>query len=50
VDLDAVWDGEWGRSNDWCISSGGNRRRVRGSFGPIGGQFGASHCNQWGLS
>jgi len=27
---------------DW----GGDRRRGKGSFG---GEFGASHCNQWGL-
>ena len=25
--LDAVWDGEWGRSSDACIRWGGDRRR-----------------------
>jgi len=29
-----------------CIRWGGDRRRGRGSFGS---EFGASHCNQWGL-
>jgi len=28
------------------LDGGGDRRRGRGSFG---GEFGASHCNQWGL-
>jgi len=28
------------------LDRGGNRRRGRGSFE---GEFGASHCNQWGL-
>jgi len=28
------------------LDFGGERRRGRGSFG---GEFGASHCNQWGL-
>jgi len=46
VDPDAVWDGEWGQSNDGCIKWGGDRRSGRGSFG---GEFGAFHCNQLGL-
>jgi len=46
LDLDAVWDGELGQSRDKCIRWGGNRRRGIGSFG---GEFGVSHCNQWGL-
>ena len=33
MDLDAVWDGEWGRSRDGCIIWGGDRRRERGSLG-----------------
>jgi len=33
VDLDAVWDSVWGRSNDGCIRWGGDRQRGRGSFG-----------------
>jgi len=33
LDPDAVWDGEWGRSRDGCITLGGNCRRGRGSFG-----------------
>jgi len=28
------------------LDGGGDRRRGKGSFG---GEFGASHCNQWGL-
>jgi len=28
------------------LDGGGDLRRGRGSFG---GEFGASHCNQWGL-
>jgi len=28
------------------LDGSGDRRRERGSFG---GEFGASHCNQWGL-
>jgi len=28
------------------LDGGGDRRRRRGSFG---GEFGVSHCNQWGL-
>ena len=27
------------------LNRGGDRRRERGNFG---GEFGASHCNQWG--
>jgi len=34
----SVWDGEWGRSRDGCISWGGNRRRGRGSLGMILGR------------
>ena len=44
MDPDAVWNGEWGRSNDGCIRWGGDRRRGRSSFGS---QFGASRYNQW---
>jgi len=33
LDPDAVWDGEWGRSNDGCIRWGGNRRRGRAVSG-----------------
>jgi len=32
LDLDAIWGGEWGRSRDWCIRWGEDRRRGRGSF------------------
>jgi len=28
------------------LDGGGDRRKGKGSFG---GEFGASHCNQWGL-
>jgi len=28
------------------LDCGGDRQRGRGS---VGGEFGASHCNQWGL-
>jgi len=38
--------GEWDRSRYGCIKWGGDCRRGRCSFG---GEFGASHCNQWGL-
>ena len=33
MDPDAVWDGEWGQSNDGCIRRGSDRRSGRGSFG-----------------
>jgi len=33
VDLDAIWDGEWGRSRDGCIRWGGYHRRGMGSLG-----------------
>jgi len=49
MDLDAILGGEWSRSSDRCIrwrSWGGDHQREMGSFG---GEFGASHCNQWGL-
>ena len=48
ADPDAVWGGEWGRSRDGCIITGGDRQMGRGIFGS-GGEYGASHCNQWGL-
>jgi len=36
-----------GVARDICVlDRGGDRRRGRGSFG---GEFGAPHCNQWGL-
>jgi len=46
MDPDAVWGGEWGRSRDGRIRRGGDLRRRTGSYV---GEFGASHCNQWGL-
>ena len=42
VDLDAVWDGEWGRSTDGCIRWVWLSSKERGSFG---GEFWASNCN-----
>jgi len=45
LDPDAVWGGEWGRSRMGVLDGGGDRRRGRDSFG---GEFWASHCNQWG--
>jgi len=36
-----------GRGMD-VLDGGGDRRRGRGSLS-FGGEFGASHCNQWGL-
>ena len=48
MDPDAVW----GDERDWVgmgvLDFGGDRRRGRGSFGAES-EFGASHCNQWGL-
>jgi len=29
LDPGAIWDGEWGRSRDKCVTWGGNRRRGR---------------------
>ena len=46
IGSNAVWGGEWGRSRDEVVGLGGDRRRGRSSFG---GEFGTSHCNQWGL-
>jgi len=37
VDPDAIWDREWGQSNDGCIRWGGDRRRGKGSLGWIWG-------------
>jgi len=44
VDLDAFWGGELGYSKDGCIRWWW--LSLKGSFG---GEFGASHCNQWGF-
>jgi len=46
VDPDAVGDGEWGRLGMDVLDGGCDCHRGRGSFG---GEFGVSHCNQWGL-
>ena len=46
LDPDAVWGGERGRSSDGCIRLGWWSSKGRRSFG---GEFGAFHCNQWGL-
>jgi len=46
LDPDAVWGGEWGRSRDGVLDGGGARRR---EWAVLGGEFEASHCNQWGL-
>ena len=41
------WDGEWVGRGMGVLDRGGDRRRGRGSFE---GEFGASRCNQRGLS
>jgi len=41
VDLDAVWDGEWGRSRMDVLDGV--------VIGAVWGEFGVSLCNQWGL-
>jgi len=46
LDLDAVWDGEWGRSRDGCIVLGWRSSKGKGQFW---GKCAASHCNQWCL-
>ena len=46
MDPDAVWGGEWVGRRMGVLDGGGDRRRGKSSFG---GEFGASHCNQWGL-
>ena len=43
---DAVEDGECGRSRMGVLHVSGDRRRKRAVSG---GEFGASHCNQWKL-
>jgi len=47
LDLDAVWGGEWGRAWYGCIRFWWWSLNDNGQFG---GEFAASHCNQWGLS
>ena len=46
LDPDAVWGGECGRSRNGCTRFWWWSSKGKGSFG---GEFGASHCNQWGL-
>jgi len=45
LDPDGVGVAEWGWSRDGCIRCGWQSSKGRGSFV---GEFGASHCNQWG--
>jgi len=46
LDPNAIWGGERGRLRNGCIRWVDDRRSRRGSFAS---EFGASHCNQWGL-
>ena len=46
TDPDAIWGGELGWLRYGHIRWGWWSSKGRGSFG---GEFGASHCNQWGL-
>jgi len=46
VDLDAIGEDGWVGLCMGVLDFGGDRQRGRGSFG---GEFGASHCNQWGV-
>jgi len=46
MDPDAVWMVSGVSGGTGVLDGGDDRQRERGSFG---GEFGASHCNQWGL-
>jgi len=46
VDPDAVWGGEWGRLRIGVLDG---VDIVEGEGAVSGDEFGACHCNQWGL-
>jgi len=47
MDPDAIWGGEWVGRGMGALDGDGDSRRGRDSFG---GEFGASHCNQWAFA
>jgi len=44
LDLDVIWDGEWGQLRMGVL----DRADIAQGKGQFWGEFGASHCNQWG--